>query len=343
MSLIPSGAPWIGSSRGTGVSDEWPRFHTRIPAFCIDQTEVTVGAYADCVAAGKCTPADAKRVTCTASAGHSRDMPINCVDAVQAAAFCAVRGARLPTEAEWEYAASGGDERLYSWGDESPDGRTCWKKGSACPVKSFAPGAFGLFDMTGNVWEWTSTDYGDYPWPPEESPNRVYRGGGWSRRFDKWMRVRLRNRVDPSIRQSHLGFRCVSSIAGEACPFGAAADGACLAGVLEAECRDGKVWNGVRCAPEGEAGCGAQHVLVPGHGCEWAMKIDEPKAGPLDLAAVKRVRSPEFDHDCQTFQPRRPHAYRLEGGTHEARNAVGHAAGCKNRDVGVGWNSACCS
>ncbi|HEX3597384.1 MAG TPA: SUMF1/EgtB/PvdO family nonheme iron enzyme, partial [Polyangiaceae bacterium] len=342
MRPIPGGETWLGSRRGVGVSDEWPRYRTRLAGFCIDEAEVTVGAYADCVTAGKCSAADAKRVTCTASGGHARDLPINCVDAAQAETFCGYRGARLPTEAEWEYAASGGDERLYSWGDEPPDGRACWKKGGACTVKSFPAGAFGLFDMTGNVWEWTSTGYGDYPWPAVDSTTRVYRGGGWSRRFDKWMRVRLRNRVQPADRQSHLGFRCARSVDREACPFGAAPDGACLAGVLEAECREGKTWNGVRCAAPGEAGCPPLHELVPGHGCAWATKLVEPAKGPLDTDAVKRVRSPEFDHDCQTFQPHRPHANRLEGGSHEARNAVGHAAGCKNRDVGVGWNSACC-
>src|SRR5262249_51211750 len=153
--------------------------------------------------------------------------------------------------------------RLYSWGDASPDGRACWKQGSACPVAGFAAGAFGLFDMTGNLWEWTSTGYGDYPWPPVESENRVYRGGGWSRRFEKWMRVRLRNRVNPGERGSHLGFRCARSIPGEPCPFGAAPNGECLAGVLSADCRPGRVWNGVRCAAPGEEQCGENHVLVP--------------------------------------------------------------------------------
>jgi formylglycine-generating enzyme required for sulfatase activity len=341
MTRIPGGETWLGSPRGQGVSDEWPRYRTRLAAFCLDLTEVTVGAYAECVRSGKCTPADRKRVTCTAS-NHAANFPINCVDAAQAEAFCAARGGRLPSEAEWEYAASGGDERLYAWGNEPPDGRACWKHAGACPVGSFGAGAFGLFDMTGNVWEWTSTGYGDYPWPAVESPNRVYRGGGWSRRFEKWMRVRLRNRVDPSERGSHLGFRCARSIDGEPCPFGAAADHGCLAGVLDADCREGKVWNGSRCAPAGEAGCGERHVLEAGHGCVWAAKIPEPTAAPLDLGAVKRARSPEFDHDCQTFQPARPRAHRFEGGSHEARNAVARAAGCKNRDVGVGWNSACC-
>jgi formylglycine-generating enzyme required for sulfatase activity len=341
MVHIPGAETWIGSARGQGVSDEWPRYRTRLAAFCMDRTEVTVGAYAECVQAGKCTAADTKRVTCTAH-GHGDNFPINCVDAEQAEAFCAARGARLPSEAEWEYAASGGDERTYSWGSESPDDRACWKHAGACPVESFAAGAFGLFDMTGNLWEWTSTGYGEYPWPPVESPNRVYRGGGWSRRFEKWMRVRLRNRVNPSARGSHLGFRCARSLPAEPCPFGMGDDHGCLAGVLAADCRSGKTWNGSRCAPPGEEGCGEGHVLKAGHGCVWATKIPEPTQGPLDLAAVKRTASPEFDDDCKTFQPARPRAHRFEGGSHDARNAVERAAGCKNRDVGVGWNSACC-
>ena len=332
---------WIGSPRGQGADDEWPRFRTRIAAFCLDRTEVTVGAYRQCVAASACPAADARYVTCTAS-GHDDALPINCVDAKQSAAFCAHEGGRLPTETEWEYAASGGDDRMYSWGSQSPDGRTCWKNHAACDVGSYPPGAFGLLDMTGNVWEWTSTGYGDYPWPPVQSSTQVYRGGSWSRRFDKWMRVRLRNRAPTDFQGAHLGFRCARTLPAAPCPFGRATGGTCLAGALDVDCRPGKTWNGVRCAPPGEAPCPEGTSEIKGYGCVRDVPIEEGPPAPLDLDAVKRVRSPEFDADCRQFQPKRPQAYRFEAGTHEARNAVEHTSGCKNRDVGVGWNSACC-
>jgi hypothetical protein len=59
-------------------------------------------------------------------------------------------------------------------------------------------------------------------------------------------------------------------------------------------------------------------------------------------ALVEKARSPEFDADCGQHQPSRPRAFRFAGGSHAARNLVSKGDGCKNRDVGVGWNSACC-
>jgi formylglycine-generating enzyme required for sulfatase activity len=355
MVRIPAATTFVGSPRGQGVDDEWPRYRTAIAPFCIDEAEVTAAEYARCVSAGKCTASRGDRVTCTSSrhetAGgllkdETRDLPMNCVDFHQAAAACAFRGARLPTEAEWEYAATSGDARAYSWGDQSPDDRACWKHAGACPVKSYPPGAFGLFDMTGNLWEWTSDAYGDYPFPPQvrdgEGPLRVYRGGSWSRRFEKWMRARLRNRAPPDFEGSHLGFRCAVTTPGTPCAAGNSPDGGCLHTVLSAECRPGKTWNGSRCAADSAPGCGEGRHFVPGHGCERDVPVEEAGSGSLDVAAVRRIRSPEFDADCGRFQAPRPNAYRFEGGSHAARNAVESRARCKNRDVGAGWNSACC-
>ncbi|MBM4376963.1 MAG: SUMF1/EgtB/PvdO family nonheme iron enzyme, partial [Deltaproteobacteria bacterium] len=84
-----------------------------VEAFCMDRTEVTTAAYAACVSAGKCTRAHTGSVFASCNAGVSgrENHPINCVDRNQADAYCQAQGLRLPTEEEWEYAATGGDGR----------------------------------------------------------------------------------------------------------------------------------------------------------------------------------------------------------------------------------------
>jgi hypothetical protein len=334
---------WMGSPEGKGPDDEHPHYKTTLGAYCLDRTEVTVEAYAECVAAGSCKPARSNRVTCTASRSKRQRLPINCVTWFQARDYCGWRGGRLPTEVEWEFAASAGDDRAYAWGNDPPDGRTCWEKRGACPVASFPPTEFGLYDMTGNLWEWTDDWYGEYPWPPMKSPTKVYRGGSWSRRFEKWMRVRLRNRWAPAKEGAHLGIRCAATPSDTRCPFDESEDGGCLHGVLEAECTAPLRWNGTRCARRDAPPCQAAYEKVPGHGCVLAVE-PQAEAAPheLDTSGITRSRSTEFDEDCQKYQPSRPQAFRLEGGSHAARNVVGRQAGCKNRDVGVGWNSVCC-
>jgi formylglycine-generating enzyme required for sulfatase activity len=340
---IAGGEFLVGTGSATAAPEESPRFATRVADFCMDVTEVTTAAYQACVTSGACSPASIAGRFCNARRSDRDDHPINCVDWNQASTYCAWRKLRLPTEVEWEYAARGGTRYLrYSFGDQPPDGNTCWKHvGGTCKVRSFRPGAFGLHDMTGNVWEWTSSGFGPYPWPPASAATRVYRGGSWSRRFEKWMSPRLRNRFRASEYGSHLGFRCASTPAGAECPYGKATDGGCLFGVERVECEGGEHWNGVRCARPGAPRCAAGRLEKPGLGC--VLEFEARGAGAEHAASpVARARSPELDHDCQRFHPERPRAYRLTGATHAGRNASGRAAGCVNRDVGVGWNSACC-
>ncbi len=342
MLPIPGAAFWVGSTKGTGSDEEAPRFRTRVAPFCMDATEVTTAAYAQCVERQACTAAATAARACNYGRADRAQHPINCVTWKQASDHCRSRGARLPTEVEWEYAARGGEEyRTYSWGAEKPDGRTCWKRGSSCPVASFAAGAFGLFDMTGNVWEWTSTAFASYPWPPVGDGQRVYRGGSWSRRFEKWMRPRLRNRSPQSASGSHLGFRCAATQKNAHCPYGRGEDGLCLHGVDDAECEAGSSWNGQRCAKRGASECAEGARKVPGHGCVLSLdgdaNFEAPRATP-----VVRTPTPEHDADCAAHQPGRPRAFRFSGGTHAGRNHAGAKLGCKNRDVGIGWNSSCC-
>ncbi|HET9953010.1 MAG TPA: SUMF1/EgtB/PvdO family nonheme iron enzyme [Polyangiaceae bacterium] len=372
MALIPGGKFWVGSSaRERFADDERPKFLTELAPFCMDVTEVLAGPYAECVQQGRCERPKPTRRSCTFGRAGREQHPINCVTFEQARAYCAARGARLPSEVEWEFAARGGPEyRRYPWGSAGPDGHTCWKHNGTCRSKEFEAGAFGLYDVSGNVWEWTDTWYGPYPFPPERGFAKVYRGGSFSRRFEKWMHTRLRNRALPGDEGSHLGFRCALNPVGVSCPDGKDAQGHCLHVVLDAECEAGQLWNGVRCARAGAPRCPAGLVEQAGFGCV-VPTLDEPAPGPSSekrktesadssssearaekrrqkekeaatLAEVRRSRSPEFDSDCRLNQPSRPHAYRYVAGTHAARTQAGKTAGCRNRDVGVGWNSACC-
>jgi formylglycine-generating enzyme required for sulfatase activity len=218
----------MGSSPGD--SDEKPAHRVTVASFQMGKSEVTVGQYRRCVQAGSCTAPDTGG-NCNWGKSVREDHPVNCVDWDQARAFATWAGARLPSEAEWEYAArSGGRSQTYPWGDEAPtcsravmdDGGTGCGRKSTWPVCSKAAGntAQGLCDMAGNVWEWVQDWYHDtYAGAPTdgsawESPtgsSRVARGGSWN--FDAWiLRASSRNWGRPGNRRSYLGFRLVRSI-----------------------------------------------------------------------------------------------------------------------------------
>ncbi|WP_437736130.1 SUMF1/EgtB/PvdO family nonheme iron enzyme [Sorangium sp. So ce1335] len=233
MVFVPAGTFTMGSPSGEGYSaEELPPREITVSAFCMHQTEVTVAQYRQCVEETR--SGLACRVTgedrgCNWGENGMDAHPVNCVDWQQADTYCAWLGARLPTEAEWEYAARGRDRRTYPWGNESPRPALASAQFASAisptrtsPVGSHPEGAspFGLLDMAGNVYEWTQDWYAPYDpsalvnpvrsTRPENVSRRVVRGGSWR---DDAPRLRAAHRAwyEGSDRGRTVGFRCVSA------------------------------------------------------------------------------------------------------------------------------------
>jgi formylglycine-generating enzyme required for sulfatase activity len=254
MRLVPGGEFSMGLSADTAYAecqklnnggtcnrdwftDEEPAYTVTLDSFYMDKFEVSNTAYRQCVVGGGCQPpyyiSSDSRTQYYGDAQYDNYPVIN-VDWDQAVTYCAWRGARLPSEAEWEKAARGSDGRLYPWGNmfDGTQANSCdtncsadeWRNPSfndgyadTAPVDAFPSGVseYGIYNLAGNVFEWTSSLYQFYPYSASDgredltsNGDRVLRGGSWiSSGFSLLSAYRVG--FNPMVTVNNVGFRCV--------------------------------------------------------------------------------------------------------------------------------------
>jgi len=233
MAFIPGGTFLMGSKE---YENERPEHQVYVDAFYMDKYEMTVAQYQRFLkATGRQEPYDWNYSDNWRKQLRYPNQPVVYVNWEDANAYALWLGKRLPTEAEWEYAARGGNTGLdgkpkyqYPWGNEASanranfdaDGnrRSDWER-YLQDVGSFSPNGYGLYNMAGNVSEWCADWYGYYdqnspsrnPKGPSKGPSRVLRGGAWNHKADD---LRCANRYFnlPFVEQYNVGFRCARDV-----------------------------------------------------------------------------------------------------------------------------------
>ena len=210
MVSLPAGSYTMGSR--TGLPDEAPPHQVSVSAFELDRTEVSRAAYRAYLKSRSVTPA----------ASGDLDLPATMVSWADAQAYCVSLGKRLPTEAEWEYAARGSAGRAFPWGDAVPSAAMARYGGREAVAVDLPLGgatAEGILHLSGNAAEWVA-DWWDpafYGVSPERDPAgpadgdyRAVRGGGWSEPADA-LRATARAYHNHLKGAGHIGFRCARS------------------------------------------------------------------------------------------------------------------------------------
>ena len=251
MALIPAGTFQMGSEDPEAQADEQPVHTVHLDAFYMDAHEVTNAEYKAFVDANPQWQKDniedrfhegnyLRLWTGTDYPAGEAEHPVRNVGWYAAMAYAAWAGKRLPTEAEWEYAARGGlAGKAYPWGDDEPTpahaNYTRYVGDSTTPVGQYPENGYGLYDMAGNVWEWCLDAYdADFYAESENSrnpiaggetvqelrdnftsiptdPGRVLRGGSQAS-ASRALRVAARNWGPPTRPGEAIGFRCVKDI-----------------------------------------------------------------------------------------------------------------------------------
>jgi formylglycine-generating enzyme required for sulfatase activity len=219
MVFIPKGEFMMG--KNTSNPTDWqPEHKVSVDAFWMDKYEVTNKEYYEfCKATNNPLPEFWGEAIFKCSLEFP-DNPIVGINIFDAEKYAKWAGKRLPTEAEWEYASRGGLEgKSFPWGDQVDSTQVNYGKKykSTLKVGSFPPNGYGLYDISGNVWEWTSDNYGDNyyadsqvtnPKGPANGRFKVIRGGSWHSGA-MCVQTYYRNGLSASWIDFGVGFRCV--------------------------------------------------------------------------------------------------------------------------------------
>jgi formylglycine-generating enzyme required for sulfatase activity len=238
MVQIPGGLFSMG--RDHGAANEQPAHQTFVPTFYIDRNLITVGEFVVFVQAkGPTGPQGEMYLDVQDPDNRIRQRdgvwlpdpgfelhPVGEVSWYGALAYCQWRQKRLPSEAEWEKAARGTDSRLYPWGNDPPSLEVAFFggfRGQTVPVGQYPKGAspYGVLDMAGQVWEWTTSILQPYPYDPHDGREqlatmapRVARGGSSTSAAERRMAT-AREIISPARQttgHAYIGFRCVKSL-----------------------------------------------------------------------------------------------------------------------------------
>jgi formylglycine-generating enzyme required for sulfatase activity len=219
MVLIPAGSFTMGSA--SGQPDEAPPHEVSLNAYFIDKFEVSNAEYRACVNDGGCSQTASPDAF--TRPGYRDDptfenYPVVHVTWDQATAYCRWTGRRLPTEAEWEYAAKGPGNLTWPWGNSFNASLSAANSPDTEPVDSFPGGnsPFGVFNMAGNVNEWVQDSYDAnfYANSPSANPvnsggnERVFRGGSFANPDEAFYTTSRRYNRESSFSTEDLGFRC---------------------------------------------------------------------------------------------------------------------------------------
>jgi formylglycine-generating enzyme required for sulfatase activity len=229
MLLVPGGHFTMGSFDKSTPPNEHPPHAVTVGPFWIDKTEVTVGAYRVCVQNHACARPEKSSATCTYDMDDP-ELPVSCVTWQDAESYCTSASKRLPTEAEWEFAARGLHGGRYPWGSgttcafavtllREASGKQCVKRPARVGTHPMGASVWGVLDMSGNVEEWTADWYTETyaGTSPRAGASHTLRGGGWLS-SPSGARTTSRDWGSSIEAGPNVGFRCAREVKNDEAP-----------------------------------------------------------------------------------------------------------------------------